>query len=67
LQHFSGSDPADHFDGTDKDKGISHHTVLDHDVMGSGRGEACSERMDDDTVINDDVSNNSHLGNTSVP
>jgi hypothetical protein len=67
LQHFGDSEPRDDFGKTDEDEGISHHTIVNHDVVGSARAESRAKRVHNDSLINDNISDNSHLGDTAVP
>jgi hypothetical protein len=67
LQHFSDSEPRDNFENADKDESISHHTLFNKSVVGGGRGESLTERVDNESIVNGNVSNNGHLADTAVP
>jgi hypothetical protein len=67
LQHFSNGEPRDDLEEANEDKGISHDSVLDHDVVGGGRAQSLTKRVNDNSLVNGDVSNNGKLANTSVP
>jgi hypothetical protein len=67
LEHFRDTNVRDHLEETDEDKGITHHALIDKDVVGGGGGQALSEGVDDNSNICGDVSDDGKHGNTSVP
>lgn len=66
LQHLRQTQVTNNLKETNKDKGVAHDTVCYHGIVRRGGRQARSEGMEDDTLVDANVTGNGAHGDTSV-
>jgi hypothetical protein len=67
LEHFRDTNIRDQLEETNPNKGVTHDTLINKNIVGGGGGQTLSEGVSDNSNIGGDVYDDGKHGNTSVP